>query len=122
MSHIVTITAEIRDPIALRASCRRLHLDEPVHQTVKLFSEQATGYCVQLPRWRYPVVCDVDSGKVRYDNYEGRWGEQQHLDQLMQSYAVEKSVLEARRLGHTVTEQPLPDGSIKLTIQVGGVA
>ncbi len=120
MSHIVTITTEIRDPIALRASCRRLQLPEPVHQTVQLFSEEATGYCVELPRWRYPVVCDVDSGTVRFDNYEGRWGEQRHLDRLMQSYAVEKSILESRRQGHTVTEQSLPDGSIKLTIQVGG--
>ena len=36
--------------------------------------------------------------------------------------AVEKAKLEARRKGHTVFEQPLSDGSIKLTIQVGGVA
>ena len=120
MSHIVTITTEIRDPIALRASCRRLQLVEPVVQTVRLFSEEATGYCVQLPQWRYPVVCDVDSGTVRYDNYQGLWGEQSQLDRLMQCYAVEKSTLEARRQGHTVTERALADGSIKLVIAVGG--
>jgi hypothetical protein len=38
------------------------------------------------------------------------------------SDVFEKSRLEARRKGHTVTEQLLTDGSIKLTIQVGGVA
>ena len=119
MSHIVTIATEIRDPIALRASCRRLGLDEPVHQTVRLFSAEATGYCVQLPRWRYPVVCDTDGGTVQFDNYEGHWGEQVHLDRLVQRYAVEKSVLEARKHGHTVTEQSLADGSIKLTVHVG---
>ena len=59
---------------------------------------------------------------VQYDNYEGHWGEQAHLDRLIQMYAVEKSALEARRQGHTVTEQPLADGSIKLTIQVGSEA
>ena len=37
-------------------------------------------------------------------------------------YAVEKARIEARRQGHSVTEQPLADGSIKLTIQVGGGA
>ena len=33
----------------------------------------ATGYCVRLPDWRYPVVCDTESGRVRFDNFEGRW-------------------------------------------------
>ena len=122
MSHIVTITTEIRDPNALRTSCRKLGLDDPIHQTIKLFSAEATGHCVQLPRWRYPVVCDTDSGTVHYDNYGGHWGEQAQLDKLIQRYAVEKSVLEARKQGHSVTEQSLADGSIKLTVQVGGAS
>ena len=78
-----------------------------------------TGHCVQLTRWRYPVVCDTESGVVHYDNYEGNWGEQTELDKLVQRYAVEKSILEARKQGHSVTERALPDGSIKLTVQVG---
>ena len=120
MSHIVTIETEIRDPYALRLACCRNQLNEPVFGTTKLFSSEATGYLVQLPRWRYPVVCETDSGQVFFDNYSGHWGEQCHLDRLMQAYAVEKSALEARRQGYTVTEQPLSDGSIKLTINVGG--
>ena len=97
-----------------------MRLDEPVHQTVKLFSDEATGYCVQLPRWRYPVVCNTDAGVLKYDNYEGYWCEQALLDSLCQSYAVEKSILEARKQGRSVTEQSLADGSIKLTVHVGG--
>ena len=120
MSHIVTIETEVRDQQALGAACRRLKLSEPVLQTVQLFSGQATGYCVQLPDWRYPVVCDLSAGRIAYDHFQGRWGVQRHLDALMQSYAVEKSMLEARLRGHTVTEQPLADGSIRLSIQVGG--
>jgi hypothetical protein len=39
------------------------------------------------------------------------------------SVVVEKASLEARRKGYSVTEQSLPDGSIKLNIQLsGGVA
>lgn len=38
------------------------------------------------------------------------------------SDAFEKAKLEARKQGHTVREQPLSDGSIKLTVQVGGAA
>ena len=30
-------------------------------------------------------------GQVRYDNFEGRWGEPTHLNRLLQSYCVEKS-------------------------------
>jgi hypothetical protein len=57
-----------------------------------------------------------------YDNYEGRWGDQQHLDSFLQNYAVEKARIEARKQGHTMTEQKLADGSVKLTINVGGAA
>jgi hypothetical protein len=77
---------------------------------------------VQLPDWRYPAVCELDTGQVRYDNYGGRWGEQQHLDAFLQAYAVERAKAEARRKGHHCTEQHLADGSVKLTINVGGAA
>lgn len=116
MSHVVQIQTEIRDPVAIQAACRRLSFPEPVFGEMKLF----TGWAVQLPDWRYPVVCDIATAKIAFDNYGGRWGDQKHLDQFLQRYAVEKARIEARRKGHTVTEQLLPDGSIKLTIQVGG--
>ena len=77
---------------------------------------------MKLPDWRYPVVCDVNTGRIDYDNYGGHWGDQQNLDSFLQAYAVEKARLEARKRGHTVTEQPLADGSVKLTIQVTGGA
>ena len=120
MSHIVTIRSEIRDPVALAAACRRLGLAEPVQGKAKLFVTEAEGLIVNLPDWRYPVVIDTESRHVHYDNYGGQWGKQSELDRLLQAYAVEKAKLEARRAGHTVTEMPLSDGSIKLTVQVGG--
>jgi hypothetical protein len=122
MSHIVTIETEIRDPIALESACRRLDLDLPTHETVTLFNDAATGHAVRLPEWKYPVVCALETGRLHFDNYEGRWGEQRHLDRFVQSYAVEKATLEARKQGHSVYEQPLEDGSLKLTITTGGGA
>ena len=59
---------------------------------------------------------------MKFDHFNGRWGSQQELDKFLQSYAAEKAKLEARRRGHSVTEQQLADGSIKLTIQVAGGA
>jgi hypothetical protein len=75
-----------------------------------------------LPDWRYPVVCNVETAQLAYDNFEGRWGDPQRLNQFLQAYAVELVKQEARRKGHSCLEQPLADGSIKLTITVGGAA
>ena len=122
MSHIVEIKTEVRDAVAVGAACQRLKLEAPTHDTVKLFSGEATGVIVKLPGWRYPVVFKTTTGEAQFDNYNGRWGEQSRLDQFLQTYAVEKAKLEARKKGHTVTEQSLADGSIKLTVTVGGAA
>ncbi|MCC9608561.1 DUF1257 domain-containing protein [Blastopirellula sp. JC732] len=122
MSHIVRIQTEVRDPVAVSAACERLKLPQPSQGVFKLFSAQAAGLGIELPGWRYPVVCDTANGHVHFDNYGGRWGEQARLDAFLQAYAVQKASLEARRRGHTVLEQPLEDGSIKLTVQIGGAA
>ncbi len=122
MSHVVQIKTTIRDPAGVAAACHRLGLAAPIHKTVELFSGEATGLAVQLPDWHYPVVIDTASGEVRFDNYEGRWGEQRRLDAFLQAYAVEVVKAQSRRQGHTVTEQALEDGSIKLTLNVQGGA
>ena len=122
MSHIVEIKTEVRDETAIRAACTRLQLPSPEHKTVRLFSATATGLCVQLPGWQYPLVCETNSGKVSYDNYNGAWGEQSHLNRFLQGYAVEKAKIEARKKGHSVTETALQDGSIRVTVKVGGAA
>jgi hypothetical protein len=122
MSHIVQIQTEVRDPVAVYAACRRLNLLEPNHGTAKLFETEAVGLLVRLPDWLYPCVCDTNAGTVKFDNFGGAWGDKQHLDRFLQAYAVEKAKLEARKKGYTATEQTLTDGSIKLTIQVGGAA
>ena len=69
----------------------------------------------------YAYKFDTSSGLLR-DYYGGRWGERKEIDAFLQTYAVEVARLEARKRGHTVTEQQLADGSIKLTIQVAGGA
>jgi hypothetical protein len=120
MSHIVNVQTQVRDSVAVHAACRRLGLSEPIQGKARLFSGEVTGLLVSLPDWQYPVVCDLNTGQVRFDNFGGRWGDQTHLDRFLQAYAVEKAKIEARKKGHTVTEQPLADGSIKLTIQLSG--
>ncbi|NLE37648.1 MAG: DUF1257 domain-containing protein [Pirellulaceae bacterium] len=120
MSHIVTIRTEIRDAAAVRAACRRLKLPAPVDGTHRLFAGEATGLGVQLPAWRFPVVCELRTGQVQMDNYNGRWGDPAEFDRFKQAYAVERAKNEARRHGHAVRETTLPDGSIKVTIGLAG--
>ncbi len=122
MSHIVTIQTKVRDPVAVTAACRRLGLAEPQHGTAQLFSGQATGLLIKLPGWLYPAVVHTDTGQVQFDNFGGTWGQPEHLDRFLQAYACEKAKIEARKQGYSVTEQPLADGSIRLSIQPGGGA
>ena len=122
MSHVVEIQTQVKDAASVRAACQRLKLEQPSHGTAKLFSGEATGLIVKLPGWNYPVVFNTRSGEARFDNYGGTWGDQKQLDRFLQIYAVEKSRIECRKKGHTLIEQQLADGSIKLTVQVGGAA
>lgn len=59
------------------------------------------------------------AGNCCYDNYRGHWGNEKELNRFRQRYAVEKATIEARRLGRSVFEQPLEDGTIRLTISAG---
>ena len=122
MSHVVEIKTEVRDEQAVRAACVRLQLAPPEHKTVTLFSATAAGLCLQLPGWQYPVVCNLQSGSVQYDNYNGAWGKQAELNRFLQGYAVEKAKIEARKKGHSCSESHLDDGSIRITVHVGGAA
>ena len=99
-----------------------MSLDLPVHGTHKLFRSKATGLAVRLTGWQFPAVFDTRAGQVRFDNFNGHWGELLQLDRFLQAYAVEKAMLEARRKGHAVSERTLADGSIHLTVLVGGAA
>jgi hypothetical protein len=120
MSHIVTIQTRVHDPAAIGAACRRLNLPVPVEGTARLYSGEATGLLLQLPGWLYPAIIDTLTGIVRCDTFEGRWGDPRELQRFLQAYAVEKCCLEARKKGLQVSEQTLPDGSIRLSLGEGG--
>ena len=122
MSHVVQIQTQVKDAAAVRAGCKRLQLDEPVQGETKLFSHTISGLAVRLWEWRYPVVFNLATGESKFDNYNGHWGKQERLNEFLQAYAIEVTKIEARRKGYSVIEKPLVDGSVKLTLSVGGVA
>jgi len=118
----VKVQTQVRDAVAVAAACRRRELAEPVQGEHLVFQSRVEGLGVRLRGWTYPVVCQLESGQLRYDNFKGRWGDVGELNLFLQAYAVEKARLEARRLGHRVSEQALADGAIKLVVHVGGAA
>jgi len=120
MSHIVQIQTEVRSEAAVQAACKRLHLPPATRGTFELYDSTQTGLGIELPKWRYPVVANTETGELRFDNYGERWGAQENLDQFLQRYAVEAATIQARKQGHSVVEQALDDGSVKLTVKVGG--
>jgi hypothetical protein len=122
MSHTVRIVTEVRDAAAVAAAASRLELPPPETGTFALYASQATGLAVRLPGWRYPVVCQLETRELAYDNFGGAWGAPAELDRFLQAYAIEKTRLEARRSGYAVTETPLEGGSVRLTIHLGASA
>ncbi len=122
MSHLVTIQTQIRDPVAIELACERLQLPPPVQGRAQLFASEATGWQVRLPEWRYPLVCQTETGQLHFDNFGGRWGAPSHLDRFLQCYAVERAKLAARQQGLTAHERLLADGSIQVSVLAGGAA
>jgi hypothetical protein len=116
MSHLVQIQTQVREASAVAAACQRLHLPPPRERTVSLFRATVHGLAVELPDWRYPVVCDLARGRLQYDHFGGRWGDEAHLHRFLQAYAVEQTKQVARRQGYTATERLLADGSIHLQL------
>jgi hypothetical protein len=116
MSHIVQIQTQVKDQQAVELACHRLKLPAPNYGTFQIYNTEATGLKVELPDWRYPVVCQLETGDVQYDNYQGSWGAESYLHQFLQAYAVEKSLLEARKQGYSATEEYLTDGTIKVLV------
>jgi hypothetical protein len=116
MSHIVTIQTKVRDPAAVAAACARMNLPAPTVGTAALFGGQVNGLLVRLPGWTYPAVVDLATGEVKFDNFEGRWGDRAQLDRFLQLYPIERAKLEAKANGFPVTEEALENGSIKLEI------
>ena len=75
----------------------------------------ARGKC----RWlKYGPPEDLSNGVM--DGWSKLGVQATELDRFVQAYTCEKAKLEARRHGHTVRERLLGDGSIRLTVRVGG--
>lgn len=120
MSHTVTIKAvEVRNAAALEAACRRCKLDAPQVGLHRLFDgTKREGHAVKLKDWHMPVVFDLTTGEALYDNYNGSWGNESHLDELIQGYAIEAAEAEARLAGYSnITETVEANGDVVVRME-----
>jgi len=99
MSHTTTLETKIKDKGVLKRAVeimkKELGLEVYIEETnsVNLFQGKISvknGIAVRLPNWKYPVLIDLDTGKIYYDNYGGRWGDEKYLNLLKQIYASQK--------------------------------
>lgn len=96
MSITITATILINDFEVLKETVEELGYtlyDEEteivMHETVEY------GYPILIPGWRYPVVI-TKKGEVKYDNNNGRWGDSEYLNILLQSYSEKKILKEIK--------------------------
>jgi len=76
------------DISALAKACAELNLTMVENDNVRLYSGMVKGTSIKLPGWDYPVVITPD-GKIKYDNYNGNWGNIDELNKLIQKYNYE---------------------------------
>jgi hypothetical protein len=96
MSHTMNIQVEVTDREALAAACLKTGATLLQETEVKLFDGQAyNGLAVALPGWTFPVVFQ-ENGQAAYDNYNGQWGKEAVLMELIANYGCEKAIIEAR--------------------------
>lgn len=121
MSHIITAELEITK--------ENLPLLEKAVETVggewlgkgtsTLYRESVSGYRFTLPDWRYPgvVVFNGNSGSLKYDNYNGLWGKQEHMDSVVQTFVKNVVTAAAKRHGYRETATRMnAEGQMEVTL------
>lgn len=138
MSHTETVKVEMKDKDALTAAVQAIEgasfvkagnekyatadargkvgTAEEAHGQHAIYSGTYEGIGVVLPGWNYPVIINPETGEIKYDNYNGHWGNQDGLDQLVQGYSVEQIRLEAIRQGVSVDQETLENGDVRLLV------
>lgn len=122
MSHTTKRKTAIKDVETLKKAVARIPGAEyqGLGRANRYGGQSAQGHQVKLPGWNYPVTFDLTTGEATFDNYNGAWGKEEHLDKLNQGYAVEAAKAKATEENREIEEYVLPDGGIKLVISLGG--
>ncbi len=88
MSHTQTVKVAISNKEAFKEAAKEVNAKSfsTEERDVRLYDSVQRGMFVHFTNWQYPVV--VTNGELRYDNFEGRWGNESDLNAFRQSYAT----------------------------------
>lgn len=65
----------------------------------QIYQNQVYGHHFQLPGWKYTICVGVNTGTIKYDNFEGRWGDKDVLDSILIEYIQESICQKANKNG-----------------------
>lgn len=117
MSHLVSISIELKNKATTIAACNRLGWQVEENARIKFYDDSIVeGMAVHIPGWKYPVVI-TNNGDVKADNYNGNWGDPALLNKLKQAYGIEAARSLMRRHMAPVAETQNHDGSVTLTVR-----
>lgn len=116
MSHTVTQKSSMKDRKILDRVCAEKGYLVKHDTVVSMFGASERGTSIQLPGWRYPI-CVAADGTVRYDNYNGAWGKQEVLSDLMTAYNEVVIMDEVNAQGFRLEERQESEQFIDLIVE-----
>ena len=119
MSHTVTRKTAFHSIDAIEEAARRVGATIVGRNNHRLYSDTISGLGIQLPGWKYPVVVR-ENGEIAFDNYGGRWGDIEQLNEFSQQYAVAAIEQEAANQGYSYEVVGQENGEIHITVDVEG--
>jgi hypothetical protein len=117
MSHKVTIDLQFKNLDALSKTCEELGIPCVTGEkvTAAMYGGLEEGVARFRPQgWQYDVVVKAD-GTAVFDNFGGRWGEEESLDRVRQGYAVNVAKTHVQQKGLRVLDQSVTaDGRVRI--------
>jgi len=88
MSHSQTVKVTVTNKEALEATAKEMNAQSysTEVQDVNLFDGTYRGMFIHFQNWKYPTV--IADGELRYDSYNGLWGNEKDLQTFRQGYAA----------------------------------
>lgn len=87
MSHTVKMDVQIRDLAVFTEAMIALGATVLGEGSHKLYESTEIGHGFRLPGFTFPVVA-TKSGDLRFDDYEGRWGDRRLIDSAVETYTL----------------------------------
>ena len=99
MSHSQTIKVLVNNKEALELTAKEMNATSfsAEEGDVKMYDGTYKGMFIHFKGWNYPVV--ISNGDLRYDSYNGLWGNESDLKRFRQSYAANVVIVEGAREG-----------------------